>query len=259
MKFPAKSTIRNAKSHLSISYPEPNTTKENANFIKRVREISLKNFSLSGIINTNQFKNPIQFESSLERDFIFLLEYDTSVKQYLEQPLKIKYFDQNKKQRTYVPDFIIEYFDNRPAELIEIKYSSTLKSKKDELEYKFNAAKDYCKKHNLIFKVTNEIHIREDREIELYNYKFLDRYKNYFYNINKDSSAFPLLNENLVLLRKKLKELQNCTVTQLVNASARDIDNQAELIFLTWYMVSNNFIRTDLTKKLTLNSTICLT
>ena len=49
MKLLAKSTIRNAKSHQSISYPEPNTTKENANFIKRVREISLKNFSLSGI------------------------------------------------------------------------------------------------------------------------------------------------------------------------------------------------------------------
>lgn len=259
MKLLAKPTTQNAKNLQNISYSEGNTTKESANFIKRVREISLKNFSLSGIINMNQLNNPVQFESSLERDFIFLLEYDTNVKQYLEQPLKIKYLDQNKKQRTYIPDFLIEYFDDRPSELIEIKYNSTLKSKKDELEYKFKAAKDYCKKHNLIFKITNETHIREEREIELYNYKFLDRYKNYFYNINKDRSAFPLLNENLILLRKKLKEMQNCTITQLVTASARDTDNQAELIFLTWYMVSNNFIRTDLTKKLTLNSIICLT
>ncbi|WP_313004655.1 TnsA endonuclease C-terminal domain-containing protein, partial [Chryseobacterium gleum] len=113
-------------------------------------------------------------------------------------------------------------------------------------------------KNNLIFKVADEIHIREHREIELYNCKFLHRYKNYFYNINKDRTAFPILNENLVLLRTKLKELKKCTVSELIVQSARDSDKQAELIFLIWYMVSNNFIKIDLTQKLTLNSIICL-
>ncbi|UWX59756.1 TnsA endonuclease N-terminal domain-containing protein [Chryseobacterium oranimense] len=258
MKLQAETTKEDEKKSQHIINLRQNTTKEDANFVKRVREINAKNFSLSGIINIDQLKNPIQFESSLERDYIFLLEHDQNVKHYLEQPLKIKYFDHNKKQRTYIPDFIVEYFDDRPTELIEIKYTSTLIAKKDELEQKFKAAREYCQRHNLIFKITDEINIRELRETELYNYKFLHRYKNYFHNINKDKTAFPILNENLVLLRIKLKELKKCTVSELVTQSARDSDKQAELIFLIWYMVSNNFIKTDLTKKLTLNSIICL-
>ncbi|SMO53830.1 TnsA endonuclease C terminal [Chryseobacterium rhizoplanae] len=258
MKLQVETTKESEKKSQGVINPRLNITKEDANFVKRVREISLKSFSLSGVINIDQLKNPIQFESSLERDYIFLLEYDQTVKQYLEQPLKIKYIDNNKKQRTYIPDFIVEHFDNRPTELIEIKYTSTLKAKKDELEQKFKAARKYCQRNNLIFKVADEIHIREDRATELYNYKFLHRYKNYFHNINKDRTAFPILNENLVLLRTKLKELKKCTVSELVAHSAKDSDKQAELIFLTWYMVSNNFIKIDLTKKLTLNSIICL-
>ncbi|MFN1218156.1 TnsA endonuclease N-terminal domain-containing protein [Chryseobacterium kwangjuense] len=258
MKLQEKTTKQSEKQSQNIINSNQNITKENANFVKRVREISAKSSSLSGIINIDQLKNPIQFESSLERDYIFLLEYDQNVKQYLEQPLKITYFDDNKKQRTYIPDFIVEHFDDSPTELIEIKYTSTLKAKKHELEQKFKAAKKYCQRNNLIFKIADEIHIREHREIELYNYKFLHRYKNYFYNINKDRTAFPILNENLVLLRTKLKELKKCTVSDLIVQSAKDSDKQAELIFLIWYMVSNNFIKTDLTKKLTLNSIICL-
>ncbi|QIY91622.1 TnsA endonuclease N-terminal domain-containing protein [Chryseobacterium gallinarum] len=258
MKLQEETTKQSEKQSQSSINSSQNITKENANFVKRVREISAKSSSLSGIINIDHLKNPIQFESSLERDYIFLLEYDQNVKQYLEQPLKITYFDDNKKQRTYIPDFIVEHFDDSPTELIEIKYTSTLKAKKDELEQKFKAAKEYCQRNNLIFKVADEIYIREHREIELYNYKFLHRYKNYFYNINKDRTAFPILNENLVLLRTKLKELKKCTVSDLIVQSAKDSDKQAELIFLIWYMVSNNFIKTDLTKKLTLNSIICL-
>ena len=50
------------------------------NLKKRVREIGLKYSSLSGQINSQKIKQPVQFESSLERDFIYLLEFDSRKK-----------------------------------------------------------------------------------------------------------------------------------------------------------------------------------
>jgi hypothetical protein len=37
-------------------------------------------------------KSTIWFESHLERDFIYLIEFDKSVTKYQEQPFKVKYF-----------------------------------------------------------------------------------------------------------------------------------------------------------------------
>ncbi|MCT4213448.1 Tn7 transposase TnsA N-terminal domain-containing protein [Elizabethkingia anophelis] len=226
-------------------------------FNKRVREISIKSSSLSGVVNINSVKQPIQFESSLERDFIFLLEFDKDIKQYLEQPLEIVYNDESGKQRKYTPDFIITYYD-RPTEIVEIKYESTLNAMREELQMKFLAAKKYCEKNGFIFKVVTDKYIREEKRIELQNCIFLSRYKNFFDNIDKQRSAFPPINSDLTLLYKNMKSLGRASVRELVNKSTRDENKQAELIFLTWYMVANNYLYANFTEKLTLNSSVWL-
>ncbi|AQX01453.1 TnsA endonuclease N-terminal domain-containing protein [Elizabethkingia anophelis] len=226
-------------------------------FNKRVREISVKSSSLSGVININSVKQPIQFESSLERDFIFLLEFNRDIKQYLEQPLEIVYNDESGKQRKYIPDFIITYYD-RPTEIIEIKYESTLKAMKEELQMKFLAAKKYCEKQGFIFKVITDKYIREEKRIELQNSLFLSRYKDFFDNIDKQKSAFPTVNSDLTILYKNIKSLGKVSVRELVNKSTRDENKQAELIFLTWYMVANNYLYANFTERLTLDSLVWL-
>lgn len=60
---------------------------------KRAREISFKSSSLSGQISSKKLNKSVQFESSLEKDYIYLLEFDKSVGRYLEQPLIIHYKD----------------------------------------------------------------------------------------------------------------------------------------------------------------------
>lgn len=251
-------TKEDANKSLQKSNNEINFIKEDANFLKRVREITLKSSSLTGIINSNRLKIPLQFESSLERDFIYLLEYDHKVRNYLEQPLEILYTDLQGKQRKYIPDFIIDYFDERPSQLIEIKYESTLNSKREELQEKFNAAKSFCDQHGFEFCIVTESYIRKKKAIELLNYKFLERYKNFFENINKEHSAFPLFNADITLLQKEMKKYTPCRVQFLVEKITNDKYKQAELIFLTWFMVSNNFFIADLSKKLTVNSMIWL-
>ncbi|GJN59188.1 Tn7 transposase TnsA N-terminal domain-containing protein [Elizabethkingia anophelis] len=226
-------------------------------FNKRVREISIKSSSLSGVVNINSVRQPIQFESSLERDFIFLLEFDRDIKQYLEQPLEIVYKDKSGKQRKYIPDFIITYYD-RATEIVEIKYESTLNEMREELQMKFLAAKKYCEKKGFIFKVVTDKYIREEKIIELENCIFLSRYKDFFDNIDKQKSAFPPINNDLTSLYKSMRSLGKTSVRELVSKNTRDENKQAELIFLTWYMVANNYLYVNFTEKLTLNSLVWL-
>ena len=248
-------TKENAKNNDNQYQKDVKLTEDTAKYSKRVREILLKKFSLTGVINISQINKPVQFESSLERDYIYLLEFNPNVKFYLEQPLEIKFEYSNGKKRKYTPDFIVEYFDGK-IELIEIKYKSTLISKKDELEIKFTAARKFCKKNNFNFIVITDEYIRIDKEIELNNYKFLSRYKSFFKNIDLQKSAFEPYYYDFNLISKRINEIKECTIAELVSKCANDEDKKAEIIFLTWYLIANRLIYTDLTIKLSLNSIV---
>lgn len=226
------------------------------NFKKRIREIPMKNSSLSGVINIGQTKKGVQFESSLERDYIFHLEFNWEVYQYLEQPLEIIYLDSLGKQRKYTPDFAVSFVSKRPSEIIEIKYESTLIAKKEELKTKFEAAEKFCKENGFIFKVVTEKYIREEKGIELQNYKFLSRYRDYFSNVNKKETAFPGLNFDVNLLHDAISRVKTTTVKDLVDMCCQDEDKKAELIFLTWYLIASSLIKINVSEKLNLSSTI---
>ncbi|RXM39870.1 hypothetical protein BOQ62_09400 [Chryseobacterium sp. CH21] len=62
MKLQEETTKQSEKQSQNTINSSQNITKENVNFVKRVSEISAKSSSLSGIINIDQLKNPIQFE-----------------------------------------------------------------------------------------------------------------------------------------------------------------------------------------------------
>lgn len=226
------------------------------NFKKRVREIPAKSSSLSGMINIGQTQKSIQFESSLERDYIYLLEFNWEVHQYLEQPLEIIYVDKSGKKRKYTPDFVVSFVTQRPNEIIEIKYESTLKIKEEELKEKFKAAENFCKKNGFVFKVITEKYIREEKGVELENYKFLLRYRDFFSNVNKKETAFPGINIDVGILHDTIMQVKKTTVRELVDMCAQDEDKKAELIFLTWFLIATKLIKTNLSEKLNLNSII---
>lgn len=226
------------------------------NLKKRVREINFKYSSLSGNISSKKINQIIQFESSLERDFIYLLEFDDSVKSYLEQPMIIKYNDLKNAERKYTPDFFISYHDKyRKDELIEIKYKKTLAEDK-KLQFKLESARHFCIKNNMLFRIITEDYVRIENKIKLENFKFLSRHKSFFENINRQETGFPYFMGDIFQLKSKIKELRKCTVNELVNSCCKDRDKKAELIFLTWWLVSNYSIEIDFSQKLSLDSLI---
>lgn len=110
------------------------------------------------------------FRSLLELSFIVK---NPDVKN--AENIKIPYKDWDNKDRTYHPDFILE------NTIFEVKPKHLLNSKTNQL--KFEAAKLYCMKNQLIYKIITEEDIEKlsDEDIKsLHNQgviKFIDRYE----------------------------------------------------------------------------------
>jgi hypothetical protein len=223
---------------------------------KRVREIGPKYSSLSGyFISKKQNCEIIQFESSLERDYIYLLEFDTSVYSYLEQPVSIAYRDNFNKKHIYTPDFLVRYanIDDKDT-LVEIKYHDELISNSLIFKPKFDAANDYCKKNNLSFIVLSEKEIRYSNPQYLINVKFLSSYRDVFEVLERNGHEIG--DKEIFSLLDKINFLKECSIYQLINSLSDDEYKKAELIYCIWYLIANRYVKCDLDKSLNLNTVI---
>jgi hypothetical protein len=115
--------------------------------------------------------NKIYYRSLWERSFCKWCDKNVKVMEWAIEPFDIPYYDQGKrKNRRYNPDFYV-LMQNGTKYLIEIKPDHETKpptSKKGTKRYllaestyitnrsKWNAATEYCRQHNLIFKVMTE-------------------------------------------------------------------------------------------------------
>lgn len=98
----------------------------------------------------------IQWESLLERDYIYLLEFDPNVKYYEAQSVEIKYLYQGKEY-TYYPDFKVTTVDDF-VEIVEVKPFKFLN--KEENLRKFEAGRIYCEQKKWEYLVVTEENIR---------------------------------------------------------------------------------------------------
>ncbi len=98
----------------------------------------------------NPKKSPYNFErfqSDLERRMMSRLESDPTVKRWMKRHgISIPWIDGQKHQRRYVPDFLVEYIDERKA-LIEVKDASRIDS--DDVKRKRKAAEMWCKQRRM--------------------------------------------------------------------------------------------------------------
>lgn len=111
----------------------------------------------------------VGWESQLERDFLFLLEFDDDVLSFHEQPVEISYAYKMKTGR-YFPDFLVERRSCK--ELVEVKPYSKLNDLKNRI--KFLAGEEYCRRRGWIFRVVTDDNIREGNLLK--NVKLLSRY-----------------------------------------------------------------------------------
>jgi len=164
------------------------------------RKIGYTYGSVSGHFAFRKEKS-IAFESTLERDLLTLLEFNDSVSDVIEQPVTIEYVNDNGRDVTYTPDFLV-FFNESDAELlhpqrkpilIEVKPRDRLIKDWDKLKKKFQIGIKYAHANDMIFKVYDESRIRNTY---LKNVLFLKRYKRLTYNEDGTIEILSLVHAN---------------------------------------------------------------
>lgn len=97
----------------------------------------------------------VGYESKLEHDYYLMLEFDSNVKSYEEQPVKIPGVVKGIPV-TYVPDCLVKYKDGRRPLLVEVKYSSELNDDNVNLMFKIARMKEYAAENRIDFTVITE-------------------------------------------------------------------------------------------------------
>ena len=77
------------------------------------------------------------WESQIERDFIYLLEFDSEVLSYQEQPLRIQYVRDGRVHK-YTPDFLVKRANRR--QIIEVKPERKAQSEESKAFFRIVAA-----------------------------------------------------------------------------------------------------------------------
>lgn len=214
-----------------------------------VRQIPKNYRNVTGLASAKK-SNRVLFESTLERDFFTILEFDTNVRNFDTQPVKIYWVDPLGKSRSYHPDALVNYYPSKgifrstETVLFEVKYRSDIKENWAEYKPKFKAAIRYAKKMGWRFKLITECEIRTNY---MENARFLLPYLNH----SLDESHERLLLERLLILRES-------SVEALIASIFNDKWNQAELIPSVWHLIGSRRVATDLNLPLTMSSRIWL-
>lgn len=206
-----------------------------------VRKIKPGYCNLTARIPSKKLDRMADAESSLERDFIFLLEHDENVRHFEEQPLTIQYGNQQ-----YTPDVLVEYSDNSKI-IYEVKYRSELAKNWDKLKPKYRAAISYCRNQGIRFKLITDIEIRTPL---LKNIEFLSHFSRTISPV--ESATGKVLLDNLL-------NFESSSPRELLAACFSSKLKQAEAAPILWRLISRGVIQTNLEHPLSMHSPLTVT
>ena len=134
-----------------------------------VRKVSNHGGNVIGRFPSTKMGRMIVFELLLERDFIYLIEYDLGVEWFEEQPLSIAYWHEFK-QLHYTPDFHL--LERGRHVLVECKPERFVET--EENRRKFAMTQAWCADRSWEFHIITEQQVRNGFRLE--NIKRLAQY-----------------------------------------------------------------------------------
>lgn len=209
-----------------------------------IRNIPKNYRNVTGVAANPKAEGKAMFESTLERDWLTLLQFSAEVERFEVQPVKVPWFDEKGKERSYTPDVLVYYHQpgHKPL-LCEVKYRDELRENWVQLKPKFQAAYRFARERGWRFKLINEKHIRTQL---LDNAKFLLPFTR---RVSDDSELAPQLLNTLA-------KVESFSVQELLTSIDANPMVQAEYIPLLWYLVGTKQVGADLTQKLTMASKV---
>ncbi|HYQ92343.1 MAG TPA: TnsA endonuclease N-terminal domain-containing protein [Candidatus Competibacteraceae bacterium] len=206
--------------------------------------------SVTGRFASTKNQAPVSFESTLEKDFYLLLEFDGQVESFEEQPLTLTYLSAEGQTRRYTPDVLIRYRSDPsgqpllPPTLCEVKYRRDLRDHWTEYKPKFRAAGRYVKQQGWCFRLVTEREIRTPR---LNAIRFLRRYR--YLRVEAGD-----IGQLLTALHRQ----PETTPEALLAAMGVDRGQQTYLITTLWHLVATERIGIDFSQPLTMQSRLWL-
>lgn len=207
-----------------------------------VRKIP-KNFrNVTGVAAHSKAAGPAGFESTLERDFLTLLEFSPEVEGFEVQPVMVEW-SEGKKRHQYTPDVLVHYTaaSGKPVTLFEVKYRRDLRRDWKYLKPRLLRAITYAKSKEWRFKVVSEVEIRTPF---LENAKFLLRFVR----------QGPMSEAHMDLIDQTLHREGSMSINSLLGSIFSDEWNRASLLPTLWYLIGTFQVGCDLDKPLTMAS-----
>lgn len=211
-------------------------------------------YTYSSVSGTYPFRGEksICFESKLERDLLIKLEYDLSVVDVIEQPVTIEYINDNDREVTYTPDFLVHYYTpnhsssgfGQKSRLIEVKPNNILKNKWSELKPKFKQGTALARKNGWLFRIYDENRIQGSYLDRL---KFLERYKRRTYEANE-----------VKRLTEYLGMVGHTRIDHLIEYLYVTPEEKGIGLALIWHLISKLVICCDLSQDMNLLTYIWL-
>lgn len=169
----------------------------------------------------------ICWESQIERDYIYLLEFDPAVISYAEQPLRVSYH-LDGKERHYTPDFLVKRTDK--SLIVEVKQED--EAQKEENQHLFQIISAICARNNYEFVLVTDSMIRVQPRLD--NIKLLTRYQRTPINDpHYQIICYELFSKN--------PEVCLSDVTQFF--ALRDIGKQVVFSLLYWGVLAVNLMQ----------------
>jgi hypothetical protein len=122
-----------------------------------------------GLFPSLKMGRMVAFESLIEQDYLYVLDYEAAVTSFEEQPLTIEYVCEGALCK-YTPDFLVRR--NESSELVECKPAPLVS--KEENRRKFAAATDWCKTKGWSFAIVTDQDLRNGPRLA--NIKLLTQY-----------------------------------------------------------------------------------
>lgn len=185
-----------------------------------------------------KMKRIVQWESQIERDCCYWLEFDSDVISYRSQPLTISYIFEDRKL-SHTPDFevIRHSLETGQYQYIEVKPHN--KTMEDEFKRKHIARSAHFHLHGHKYDLITDDYLRQGYYLE--NIKLLYRYSRLMFDpeiLFKIKQALPIHS------KQTLEVLQN----HCINCGAK--------IELAYFLLYNRYAIFDMDKPLHINTEI---
>ena len=150
-----------------------------------------------------KMKTSVWYESVLQRDFMYWLEFDPDVVSYTTSTKPLKYYNKGKEE-LYYPDF--QVIRHQKKQVVDLKFQKTIKSKKYRQLYPL--LYDVCRDAEWEYTVLTESQVKQEPTIS--NIKLLYRYAREDFSIDEYENCLSILKSTVPASLSEIYELLDC-------------------------------------------------